>query len=243
VSSGVETAAGDVQGWAGLAHCYRRAGQSQLLPTSDPGGEFQMTFKASRRIAGLIAATLAAAPHMAGAQVALPPASPAAAVAAPIPPAAQPTPAPTKIKLREGEELVIRFEDPLSSGSNTAGDQFSISLDEDMKLADGTVIRAGYRGRGEVTDAKKKGFMGQAGELNVRLNYLRLGDARVRLRASKGGEGKGAMGATIALTVLFGPLGLLKRGHDIEIKPGQTLTAFVDQDAELELPLPPPPQV
>ena len=69
-------------------------------------------------------------------------------------------------------------------------------------------------------------------------------DRRERREGRKqGGEGKGAMGATIALTVLFGPLGLLKRGHDIEIKPGQTLTAYVDQDAEIELPLPPPPEV
>ncbi len=196
-----------------------------------------MTFKGSRSLASLLAAVLATAPQLASAQIMLPAAS---AAAAPTPVTAPP--AVTKVKLREGEELVIRFEDRLSSGSNTAGDQFSIALEEDMKLADGTVIRAGYRGRGEVTDAKKKGFMGQAGELNVRLNYIRVGDTRVRLRASKGGEGKGAMGATIALTVLFGPLGLLKRGHDIEIKPGQTLTAYVDQDAEIDLPLPPPPE-
>lgn len=198
-----------------------------------------MTFKGSRSLASVLAAVLATAPQLASAQIMLPAVS---AAAAPTPVTAPPTPAVTKVKLREGEELVIRFEDRLSSGSNTAGDQFSIALEEDMKLADGTVIRAGYRGRGEVTDAKKKGFMGQAGELNVRLNYIRVGDTRVRLRASKGGEGKGAMGATIALTVLFGPLGLLKRGHDIEIKPGQTLTAYVDQDAEIDLPLPPPPE-
>lgn len=198
-----------------------------------------MTFKGSRSLASVLAAVLATAPQLASAQIMLPAVS---AAAAPTPVTAPPAPAVTKVKLREGEELVIRFEDRLSSGSNTAGDQFSIALEEDMKLADGTVIRAGYRGRGEVTDAKKKGFMGQAGELNVRLNYIRVGDTRVRLRASKGGEGKGAMGATIALTVLFGPLGLLKRGHDIEIKPGQTLTAYVDQDAEIDLPLLPPPE-
>lgn len=197
-----------------------------------------MTFKGSRSLVSVLAAVLATAPQLASAQIMLP----AVAAAAPTPVTAPPAPAMTKVKLREGEELVIRFEDRLSSGSNTAGDQFSIALEEDMKLADGTVIRAGYRGRGEVTEAKKKGFMGQAGELNVRLNYIRLGDTRVRLRASKGGEGKGAMGATIALTVLFGPLGLLKRGHDIEIKPGQTLTAYVDQDADIDLPLPPPPE-
>jgi hypothetical protein len=148
-----------------------------------------------------------------------------------------------KLKIPEGTEMIIRFEDKLSSGSNTEGDSFSISLDDSVKLSDGTVLKPGYRGRGEVISAKKKGFMGQAGELNVRLNYIRVGDSRIRLRASKGGEGRGAMGATVALTVLFGPLGLLKRGHDIEIKQGQQLTAYVDQDAEIDLPVAPPPEV
>ena len=101
---------------------------------------------------------------------------------------------------------------------------------------------AGYSGRGEVTSAKKKGMMGQAGELNIRLDYIRIGDTRIRVRATRGGEGKSSVGATVALTVLFGPLGLLKHGHDMEIKTGQTLTAFVDQDAEVSLPLPPPPK-
>jgi hypothetical protein len=83
--------------------------------------------------------------------------------------------------------------------------------------------------------------MGKAGELNIRLNYLRIGENKLYLRASKGKEGKGAVGATIALTVLFGPLGLLKSGHDIEIKPGQAITAFIDRDGEIDLPAPPPP--
>jgi hypothetical protein len=145
------------------------------------------------------------------------------------------------VRIPEGAEVSIRFDDKLSSASNTEGDQFSISLEDDIALSDGTVIKPGYRGKGEVTGAHKKGYMGKAGELNVRLNYIRIGDTRVRLRASKGSEGKGAMGATIALTVLFGPLGLLKRGHDIEIKEGQTITAFVDQDADIETPVAPPP--
>jgi hypothetical protein len=186
-----------------------------------------------RALAALASAALCAAPIVASAQ----PAAPVPAAA----PAAAPAVAPHKVKIPEGTELTIRFNDKLSSERNTEGDQFSISLDDEVKLPDGTVLKPGYRGKGEVTDAKKKGFMGQAGEMNVRLNYLRVGDTRVRLRASKGGEGKGAMGATIALTVLFGPLGLLKRGHDIEIKEGQTITAFVDQDAEIDVPVAPPP--
>ena len=136
--------------------------------------------------------------------------------------------------------MLVRFDEALSSGRNTQGDKFSISLDESVDLGGGVVLAAGYSGRGEVTSAEKKGYMGKAGELNVRLEYIRVGDTRIRLRANKGGEGKGAMGATVALTILFGPLGLLKRGQDIEITAGQTLTAFVDQDVTLALPLPAP---
>lgn len=147
------------------------------------------------------------------------------------------------VKVPEGTEMVIRFEDALSSGTNAEGDQFAISLDRDVKLADGVVLKAGYRGKGEVLIAKKKGFVGQAGQLNVRLNYLRVGDTRIRLGGNKGSEGKGAMGATVALSVLFGPLGLLKHGHDVEIPKGQTFTAYVDSTVELETPVAPPPQL
>ena len=61
-------------------------------------------------------------------------------------------------------------------------------------------------------------MMGKAGELNVRLNYLKVGDNKVKLRGSKGKEGEGKLGATVALTVLFGPIGLVKHGKNIEIK-------------------------
>jgi len=53
------------------------------------------------------------------------------------------------------------------------------------------------------------------------------------VRASRGKEGEGRIGATVALTVIFGPLGLLKRGKDVEIKAGTPITAYVDQDIEL----------
>lgn len=147
------------------------------------------------------------------------------------------------VKIPEGTEMVVRLNDDLSSGDNSEGDQFSITLQQPVRLSDGTVLQAGYRGRGEIVKAKKKGFAGQAGELGIRVDYMRIGDTRVRLRANKGEQGQGAMGATVALTVLFGPLGLLKHGHDVEMKAGQTFTTYVDADAELDTPLAPPPEI
>ena len=46
-------------------------------------------------------------------------------------------------RIVEGTEFPIRFEDSLSSKTNTEGDRFTISLADDVKLSDGTVIPAG----------------------------------------------------------------------------------------------------
>lgn len=61
---------------------------------------------------------------------------------------------------------------------------------------------------------------------------------------SLGLPGRGGVreGGTLALTVLFGPVGLLKHGHDVEIKPGQTITAYVDEDTTVDASLAAPPQ-
>ncbi len=84
--------------------------------------------------------------------------------------------------------------------------------------------------------------MGKPGQLNVRLDYVKIGDVHVHLRASKGEQGKDAVTSTIVLTVLFGPLGLIKHGHDIEIPKGQTVTAYVDEDTAGPQPLARPPE-
>lgn len=76
-------------------------------------------------------------------------------------------------------------------------------------MGDVVVVKAGAKATGTVTNAKKAGMMGKAGELNMRLEHLKAGDQRVRLRGSKGKEGEGKVGTAVALTVLFGPIGLI----------------------------------
>ncbi len=146
------------------------------------------------------------------------------------------------VHVPEGTEFPIRFDDSLSSKTNSEGDRFTISLADDVKLPDGTVLPAGYKGVGEVTAAEKNGMLGKAGSLNVRFDYIKVGDVRIRVRGSKGKEGNGAVGSVVVLTVLFGPLGLIKKGHNVEIKQGQQMTAYVDEDAVLPMPVASPPK-
>jgi hypothetical protein len=139
-------------------------------------------------------------------------------------------PEPAKLILKEGTDVHLKFAQDLSSKTAEEGDSVALVLDEDIKIGDVIVAKAGAKAVGTVTNSKKAGMMGKAGELNMRLEYLIMPDSRMRLRGSKGKEGEGKEGATVALTVLFGPIGLIKHGKNVEVKQGTPITVYVDQD-------------
>jgi hypothetical protein len=142
----------------------------------------------------------------------------------------------TEVTVPEGTEVFLEFAEPLSSKTNVVGDRFNLRLEDDLVVQGVVVARAGSLAVGEVSHAQRARRLGKGGELNIRIEYMKVGDSRIRLRASKGREGEDKVGATVALTVLFGPLGLLKKGKEIEIPEGQSITAFVDQDTDVVMP-------
>jgi hypothetical protein len=146
-----------------------------------------------------------------------------------LPPAQVADPA-AKLVLKEGIDVRLKFAQDLSSKTANDDDPVNLVLDEDLKVGDVTVCKAGAKAVGTVTHAKKAGMMGKGGELNLRLEYLIVSDTRMRLRGTKGKEGEGKVGTAVALTVLFGPIGLIKHGKNVEVKQGTPLLAYVDQD-------------
>ena len=176
--------------------------------------------------------------HTAAAQNASAPAQAAPAT----PQSAQPSPQqaqvaePAKLVMREGTDVKLKFAQDLSSKTATEDDPVNLVLDEDLKVGDVVVAKAGAKALGTVTHAKKAGMLGKAGELNMRLEYVIVGDSRMKLRGTKGKEGQGKEGTAVALTVLFGPIGLIKHGKNVEIKEGTPLAAFVDQDFTVPAP-------
>lgn len=129
--------------------------------------------------------------------------------------------------------MKLKFAQDLTSKTAAEDDPVSMVLDEDLKVGDVTVCKAGAKALATVSHAKKAGMMGKGGELNIRLEYLLVGDTRVRLRGTKGKEGEGKVGAVVALTVLFGPIGLIKHGKNVEVKQGTPLLAYIDRDSEV----------
>ncbi len=127
----------------------------------------------------------------------------------------------------------LTFAQDLSSKTAAEGDPVALTLVDDLKVGDVVVARAGAHAFGEVTKASKSGMMGKAGDLSIRLDYLKVGDSKIRLRGTKGKEGESGTTGAVVLTVLFGPIGLIKHGKNVEIKQGQALHAFVGDDITL----------
>jgi hypothetical protein len=140
---------------------------------------------------------------------------------------------PADLILREGTDVPLVFDQDISSKTAGEGDEVVFVLAEDLKVGDVVVAKAGAKAVGEVTNAKKSGMMGKAGELNIRINYLKVGDIKIHLRGSKGKEGESGTTGAIVLTVLFGPIGLIKHGKNIDIKKGTAMKVYVSEDIKV----------
>ena len=162
---------------------------------------------------------------------------PAPTVAVPAPASLTAMDASGKYMLREGADVNLKFTQDLSSKTSSEGDSVTLVLADDLMVGGVIVAKAGDKAVGEVTKAEKSGMMGKAGELNMRLDYLKAGDTKIHLRGTRGKEGESGTTSAIVLTVLFGPIGLIKHGKNVEIKQGQPFHAFVSDDVAL-MPVP-----
>jgi hypothetical protein len=199
-----------------------------------------MRFLAQSAFSALILAAILFVLQPPAAAQAQPPASaaapaPAAVASAPsAPPADAAAPPVAPLLLKEGTDVPLVFAAAITSKTAVDDDTVNLTLAEDLKVGDVVVVKKGAPAVATVTNAKKAGMMGKGGELSIRLEYLKSDIQRLHLRGNKGKEGEGRVGTTVALTVLFGPIGLIKHGKNVEIAEGTPLTAFVDQDYALQ---------
>lgn len=134
------------------------------------------------------------------------------------------------VTIPDGTEIKIVTAEDISGQKVVEGDPLTFKVQEDLKIDGKIVIAKDTLVKGTVASAKKKGFMGKGGDLSVRIESTQTVDSqKIKLRAAKSGKGGDNMGSTVALTVLFGPLGLLRRGKEAKIKAGTVLSAYTDE--------------
>jgi hypothetical protein len=130
----------------------------------------------------------------------------------------------------EGTEFSVVTVDEMSSKTANKDDAVPMKTDEPVLVGNQVVIPKGAFVRASVADVKRAGHFGHAGTLSLKVESTTAGDGqKIPLRASKSSAGDSHMGATVALTVLFGPLGLLKHGNDVKYPAGTKVTVYTDQ--------------
>jgi hypothetical protein len=141
-----------------------------------------------------------------------------------------------ELVLPDGTELTVITTEEITSKTATEGDPLTFKVDEDVVVNGKVVIARGALVKGEISNAKKSGRMGKGGTLSIRiLSTVTVDDQKIKLRASKGKEGDDKTGTTVALVVLFGPLGFLKKGKDAKIKEGTRIKAYTDEEKKVQL--------
>ncbi len=142
----------------------------------------------------------------------------------------------TEAVIPDGTEFTVVTIEEITSKTATEGDPISFRVDEDVKVNGHIVIAKDTLVKGTVASAKKSGFFGRGGNLGIRIESTMTVDSqKVRLRSVKGKEGGDKTGTTVALVVLFGPLGFLKKGKNAIIKTGTQIKVFTDEEKKVQL--------
>ena len=136
----------------------------------------------------------------------------------------------------DGTQFSVVTTEEINSKTASEGDPLSFKVNEDVKIDGQVVIAKDTLVKGVVATAKKAGMMGRGGSLGIRVESTSTVDnQRLKLRSSKGKEGDDKTGTTVALVVLFGPLGFLKHGKNAQIKPGTQITVYTDEEKRVQV--------
>jgi hypothetical protein len=150
--------------------------------------------------------------------------------------AAEAQPPTGSVLLKEGTEVTLKFAQKLSGKSAFIGEPVELILAQDLKVGEAVVVKQGARVLGTVVAGKEsEKKRKEARELAMRVDFLKAGNKKIKLRGEKAAEGKRNKNAMVEGTVFLGLSGLLMTSvKHYEIPEGATVTAYVDEDVELQ---------
>jgi|SRR5262245_46662301 len=142
----------------------------------------------------------------------------------------------TEVVIPDGAEFTVVTTEEITSKTATEGDALTFKVLEDVAIAGQVVIARDTLVKGVVASAKKAGMMGRGGSLGIRVESTTTTDnQKLKLRSTKGKEGDDKTGTTVALVVLFGPLGFLKHGKNARIAPGTQIKVYTDEEKKIQI--------
>ena len=136
----------------------------------------------------------------------------------------------------DGTELSVVTTEEISSKTATEGDLVNFKIEDDLVVNNQIVIAKGTLAKGTITAAEKSGRLGKGGKLGITVDSTTTVDnQKIKLRASQGKAGGDKTGTTIALVVLFGVFGFLKKGNNAKIKEGTKIKVYTDEAKKVRI--------
>lgn len=135
-------------------------------------------------------------------------------------------------------EILLRMDEEVTTKGRTwdEGDNFNLSVVDDVMLGDYVVIPAGTRGVGVITWLTSKGAFGKSGKMDVELLYLRLNGRRISIDGTYRQEGEGNTAATIGGAIAADVFAGFITGRSGRIPQGRELMATLEKDLPVALP-------
>ena len=145
--------------------------------------------------------------------------------------------------LRAGTEIPLRMEEGLDSNDKSLreGQQFRMSVANDVRLGNLVVIPAGSPATGEITDIRRKGMWGKSGRINARVLNVRVGDRLIRLTGNFDDKGTTGTAGVVGALVVLPVAGFFMTGTSAKIPAGGGVKAFLDEDLQIAMPAAPLP--
>ncbi|HEX8571231.1 MAG TPA: hypothetical protein VF759_00615 [Allosphingosinicella sp.] len=160
----------------------------------------------------------------------------AAALLAAAPIAAWAQPAAAELVMSAGTRVPMRTVEPLSSKRARQGQRFELEVSEDVRVDGLVAIPKGARGVGEVSRVVEKGLMGKPGKLQVRVMFVEVGGARIRLDGAAADRGESGAAPVALAAPLIGVSAAFFTGTSAKIAAGSPIDGFVYKDIPLVRP-------
>jgi hypothetical protein len=137
--------------------------------------------------------------------------------------------------LRAGVEVPLRVEEGLDSNDKgiREGQQFHLSVANNVMLGNAVVIPAGSPATGEITDLRRKGMWGKSGHISARAINVRVGDRLIRLTGNFDEHGTTGTAGVVAAIAFVPIAGFFMTGTSAKIASGAGVRAFLDEDLAL----------
>jgi hypothetical protein len=144
--------------------------------------------------------------------------------------------------LRAGTEVPLVMAEGLNSNDKTLreGQQFHMTVANNVMVGNMVVIPAGSPAIAEVTDLRHKGMWGKSGHISARALNVRVGDRLIRLTGNFDEHGTTGTAGVVAAVAFVPIAGFFMTGTSAKIPAGAGVKAFLDEDLTIAAPPPAP---